>query len=391
MRRIAAHIAFTGEEYIENPLVELDDTGLIVALGQFSTEKGEPAGTEFFSGMLTPAFINAHTHLELSYQDCTYDKGLGMSDFIRHVVQTRKSKNAPGKSRLKSLLRKMHAEGTIAFADICNSDLSFPAKMESPHKHVDFFEFFALSASQAEEKMSAYRSLKAKYPNENIFPAFHSPYAMSEDGLSVIKDVFKDPRISSLHFRESKEELNLIDDTNTLTRFYRTLNPAFEPVFKAPSWVMSQGQYLKSVTSLLLVHNLYLTEAGILELKQWAGKNKIQLAFVLSPRSNFNIHRVLPPVDILQKHNLPLCVGTDSLMSATSLSVMDEIKYLGKHFPKLKMSDVLKMLTSNPAKALEFKELGSLSPGMRPGINGIRMKNLRSDLLDQDAEIIRLV
>jgi aminodeoxyfutalosine deaminase len=62
-------------------------------------------------------------------------------------------------------------------------------------------------------------------------------------------------------------------------------------------------------------------------------------------------------------------LGTDSLASNWSLSIMDEIKTLRKSFPTIPLEEMLTWATSNGAEALGFdSELGSFEKGKTPGI-----------------------
>ncbi|PID95103.1 MAG: hypothetical protein CSA94_02095, partial [Bacteroidetes bacterium] len=287
--------------------------------------------------------------------------------------------------------RNMRALGTVACADICNSDISYSAKQDADLSFINFFEFFALSVEQAKSQALKFERILNEFKHLKTYPAFHSPYAMSDEGLSELKLFFLQSKIGTLHFRESADELTLNHENNPLVNFYQTLNDKFQPAFASGTWQETQGEYLKNLESLLLVHNIFLSEQALLDVKQWGEENAINLGFVLCPRSNENIHKKLPPVDVLMKHHVNICLGTDSLLSVQTLSVFDEMKFLTEKFPNLKLSDVLKMATVNAAKVLKFKHLGEIAEGMKPGINGIKMKNLKSDVLSQGAELIRLV
>ena len=65
MRRIAAQYLFTGKAMIPRGVVTIDDTGQVLAVEQLA--ETETCSTEFYNGILSPGFVNAHCHLELSY------------------------------------------------------------------------------------------------------------------------------------------------------------------------------------------------------------------------------------------------------------------------------------------------------------------------------------
>ena len=76
MRRIASHLLFDRGEAIPRPVVTVDDTGLIVSVGQWERLDGD-ASTEFYAGALCAGFVNAHCHLELSYLRGAIARGTG--------------------------------------------------------------------------------------------------------------------------------------------------------------------------------------------------------------------------------------------------------------------------------------------------------------------------
>ena len=84
------------------------------------------------------------------------------------------------------------------------------------------------------------------------------------------------------------------------------------------------------------------------------------------------IENKLPPVHLFRKNNLKILLGTDSLASNTSLSVLDEIKTLRKNFPEIPLVEMLQWATLNGAEALGFEgELGSFAKGKKPGVLNI--------------------
>jgi cytosine/adenosine deaminase-related metal-dependent hydrolase len=56
-------------------------------------------------------------------------------------------------------------------------------------------------------------------------------------------------------------------------------------------------------------------------------------------------------------------IGTDSLASAPSLSIFDEMSFIAIHYPNLRPEAIIGLATINIANALGFHELGSLRPG----------------------------
>jgi aminodeoxyfutalosine deaminase len=392
MRKIAANLAFDGETYIRNPLIVFDDADKIVELSQFSTNKHEPEMTEFYSGLLVPGFINAHTHLELSVLNKTYQSQKGIADFIQHVISTRKEEDLLQIERMHREVRKMRETGTVAFCDICNSVSSFPAKDDVSVKSLSFFEFLASSKFRVEEQILDMELIKSHYPDFSVFPALHSTYSVSSDALESLRTVFKQATtMSSIHFRECLEETKLTKHDNSLGSLYRELIPEFYPAFPQGRFRDIISSIFPNLKRILLVHNTLISEDDVKEIVEISNTQSIQTGFVLCMRSNWNISGVLPPIDLMQKYDLDLCLGTDSLLSANNLSVFDEIKFVQSRFPNMKFSELLKMATSTPAKVLGWDELGYIQEGKTPGLNLIQMRDLSGNFIPQDAQLFKII
>jgi cytosine/adenosine deaminase-related metal-dependent hydrolase len=72
---------------------------------------------------------------------------------------------------------------------------------------------------------------------------------------------------------------------------------------------------------------------------------------------------------MLRKNECNIVLGTDSLASNRSLSILDEIKTLRKHFPHIPLEEMLSWATINGAKALGMDSfLGSFVKGKKPSV-----------------------
>lgn len=387
MRRIAAKLAFTGTRYIQNPVIEISDSQEIMSVKSIDLSQNELPNCEYYSGLLLPGFINAHTHTELSVRGETYTSQGGMMDFVKHVISLRRNNKLPQASDLQTVYRRMKAEGTVAFADITNSEVSFHAKQKTELHHKSFFEFFPLSAKQAEAQRNVYSNVRRNFTDCEVFPSLHSPYALTMTGINSIKDLFNHSEFSSIHYRESEDELHLDSPDNPMHSFYRNIEPNYKAAFVNPLFSETLGDVLNHTKQLLLVHNTCIRQEDVDDILKWSHRHEVNLNFVLCPRSNMNINANLPDIHGLMQQNLNLCFGTDSLLSAPNLSIFEELKFVQANYPEIKLQSLLKMSAYNAAQALGWDELGELAVGKKPGINLISMKELHSDRLHPDAEL----
>ena len=84
----------------------------------------------------------------------------------------------------------------------------------------------------------------------------------------------------------------------------------------------------------------------------------VPVYWVLCPRSNKYISGAVPNVsELLMKNNLNICIGTDSLASNHSLSILEELKC----FDSVPLEQLLRWATYNGAAALGVKPRGIIN------------------------------
>ena len=88
----------------------------------------------------------------------------------------------------------------------------------------------------------------------------------------------------------------------------------------------------------------------------------------LCPRSNRYISGLEPPVELLRRNRLNICLGTDSLASNDRLSVFEEMRM----FPGIPLPELLAWAAGGGAQALGMEDaLGEIAPGRRCGLTVI--------------------
>ena len=104
---------------------------------QYADGLDSMAGVEFYSGILCAGFVNAHSHIELSYLRGAIAEGEGFAAFAESIGKVRG--NYSEEERLAAIEvadREMWQEGVDAVGDIVNGSTSFAAKAASPiHYH----------------------------------------------------------------------------------------------------------------------------------------------------------------------------------------------------------------------------------------------------------------
>ena len=109
----------------------------------------------------------------------------------------------------------------------------------------------------------------------------------------------------------------------------------------------------------LLVHNTFTKKEDI-----------IDTYYCTCPKANLYIENSLPSYNIFDTEKL--CVGTDSLASNDSLSIMQEILVIYQN-SDFNFNTLLKIACKNGAEALGIEHLGTFQKGKTPGVNLINI------------------
>jgi aminodeoxyfutalosine deaminase len=369
MRRFSANYIFpVSGNPIHNGIVEVNDDGTISEIIHQHEAPEELANTEFHNGIIVPGFVNTHCHTELSHLKDRVSQAVGISGFVKELKELRSVQNTTINSAIKNAIDKMYSEGTSAVADICNTTDSLIHKRSSPIKFYNLIEVLGLDAEKANAiwcRANAIKAIAKENSNNPTAITPHSTYSLSQRLWEQLSDSLGGDSLISIHFAESKEELEYI------TLGAGPLGKVFDewglPKKSLENATLSEivKKYISPSTPILFVHNTFLAESEIGDLCNYFPN----ASFCLCPQSNLFIERALPniPAFILQKANLTL--GTDSLASAESLSMVEQMKIIATHFPSVDFNKLLLWGTLNGAKALGFdKELGSIEVGKRPGL-----------------------
>jgi cytosine/adenosine deaminase-related metal-dependent hydrolase len=116
--------------------------------------------------------------------------------------------------------------------------------------------------------------------------------------------------------------------------------------------------------------------------------------FVLCPGSNLFIQNRLPNLLLFSSQELyqNVCLGTDSLASNTSLSILEEMKIIQHYAPEIPHNMLLQWATLNGARALGFDHLlGSFEKGKTPGVNLFTHIDFKNKRLTTESTVKMLI
>lgn len=284
----------------------------------------------------------------------------------------------------------MLSRGIVSAGDISNGTQSIEIKAKSSIYYHTFIELLGLRRSLDEINKHAL-SLKEKF-HQTKLPAsttFHAPYSAREDIISQLtNESAQSGAPVSFHFMESKEENDLYKNKpSPFLDFYEKLGIS-KPQHTSDDKKMLDRFFssLNKDAHYILVHNTFATPPLIRKIFHTLK----HVSWCLCPRSNLYINNTIPNPALFPKDNISL--GTDSLASNHSLSILDEMKTLQHFYPSLTFTDLITFATINGAKALKTEKFnGTLTPGKKPGLNIISNFDFRTMHLTPNSEIRLLV
>ncbi len=391
MRKISAdHIFTIVSEPIKNGVVTVADDGIILNV--------ESAGATFdvhYEGIICPGFINAHCHLELSHLHSEVAEKTGMTGFIKELLGKRTSfSDAQIQSAIEKAEAEMIRNGIVAVGDICNNDSSFAQKAKGNLLYHSFVEVFGLDPSKAEEIFAKGKLLKelsdSKFKvSSSIVP--HAPYTMSEKLLDLINEyagINKSPL--TIHNQESLGESELfISNSGVMFETFKRMGIDEKLMRKTgKNSLQSTLPHLWKAEKLLLVHNTYTSKEDLEWITSQSSNLPSQIYFCTCPNANLYIEQKLPDYNLFLDAKVKMCVGTDSLASNWSLSVLDELKTISKHFPSIPLNTLLTWATKNAAKFFNFEYLGTIENGKKPGLN--LLINATDLKITEKTEVVKL-
>lgn len=387
MRKLSADCILSPQgNLLRNHTLVFKDDGEILDLLPLKLEDAE-----FVEGILSPGFINTHCHLELSHFKNKISRNTGLEGFIFEFVRTRRSSTIDGTKDFEEANKLMWNNGIQAVGDICNNDSTFIIKNKSKIRYHSFVEIFSMQKEEAEKAFLEGITLLDKaiesHQHASIIP--HAPYSSSPQLFELINNYHQShPSLWGIHNQESESENELFIHLSG-----KLLN-MFTQKGIDMSWFSSTGKnslqtiskYFPSKSKILLVHNTFTRASDINFLEEKGLLDRIW--FSLCPKANMYIEGQLPDVPMLQNQNCRITIGTDSLASNDTLSILDELLEIQTAFPEISTESLLTFATKNGADYFGWSDLGAFTVGSKPGV--INIINT-TEKFNKKSKVVRII
>lgn len=345
---------------IRNGVIQISTKGEIINIFK-SRNEVDFENLEVFNGILCPGFINAHCHMELSHLINNSELGKGLLYFIESLRERNNFTIKEIQFAIQQSEKQMIDNGIVAVGDICNTTDTILQKKKKNIHYYNFIETFQVKEEKIEETIYEARVIRDAFRRENLQATIvpHAPYSVPPRLVSkIVKEFDGNDKLLCIHNQETLEENELFQNKRgKLFNWLKNFDASPEIWLKRNK----SSDIIKdlSVNKPMLVHNTFSSTEDI----------RYNCYYCTCPKSNLAIEGKLPDYSIFNLEKL--CVGTDSLASNNSLSILDEL-FIIQENSKFTLEDLLKISSKNGAKILGFTNLGTFEIGKTPGINLIQ-------------------
>lgn len=370
---------------------------------------------------ILPGLINIHTHLDLTNLHNRIAPTNNFTHWVFQLLGARiRWKEEDYTSSIEKGIKFCIEAGTTTVADIAHTEYSFPVLNKCPLRKVVYKEVIDLNPDHAKDVITKIRTeLSDLCSDDVIFKNFecftasshkredkeqgscrspdlfriglspHAPYSVSKELYQAIAQYARETDIPvCTHVAETQDEIEFLTkgtgNFSTFLQKIRALPANWQPPGLTPI------HYLKGTGILenhpILIHCNYITEEEISLIKF------VRASVAFCPRSHRFFGHMNHPIQKLLDAGVNVGLGTDSLASNDTLSILDEMKFLFLHYA-ISPKTLLSMATVNGAKALGLEsQVGQIKEGFEADLCGIRLpdspKDVHSQLLDADSKNI---
>ncbi|MCB0380166.1 MAG: amidohydrolase family protein [Flavobacteriales bacterium] len=384
MLQISANYIFPGNSTpIKNGVVVLDDKNIVLEVLDPKTTPINWENVRIYEGIVCPGFVNTHCHLELSYLKGKVKEQTKLHGFIKDIISIRESFSDD--VRLEAITaaeQEMKQNGIVAVGDISNGTSTFKLKATENLYYHTFVEVFGSDPSIANDAFNhAKRVYDTYFDKKKASITPHATYSVSDKLTQLVNQHCKENNsLVSIHNQETESENHFYQhgkgDLFDFLNIREKLKGEFVPTQQnaLPSFL---GKY-ENLRKTLLVHNTFTNKQDI----AWANNFSKNIYWAFCPNANLYIENRQPSYNLFL--NEKCTIGTDSLASNWSLSILDELKTISRNSPEIPLQTLIKWATINGADFLGINhQFGSIKKGKKPGLNLISTIDLKSlKLLD---------
>jgi cytosine/adenosine deaminase-related metal-dependent hydrolase len=346
--------------------------------------------------LLMPGLVNAHTHLELGFAQGAVAPGPDFTDWLgRLLAAIRSASDDPARieTAITAGLAASLRAGTTTLGDITRDPemtRALIARTDPRPTVVSYGEVIAVGRLR-ERAGPLIAAARSPAPASDIIVGLspHAPYTVEPEVLSQCGQAARaDGLPLCMHAAETGDEAAFTAHGSGRLREHLERLKVWDdrvPIAGTrPIELLARCGLLGPKT--LLAHANYVDADDIARLAQ----SGTSVAYC--PRTHAAFEHPPHPVAALLSAGVNVCLGTDSLASNPSLSILDEVRFLHAGRPEITPEMLLRMATGNGARALGLADqIGNLQEGRRADLVAIPLqcnapRTAVEDVLAGDAE-----
>jgi cytosine/adenosine deaminase-related metal-dependent hydrolase len=377
------------------------ENGFVSDMGKYGEIKVRTVGarTVEYDGIMCPALINAHTHLELSpfksarpqHDSLSIPADRSIStpskrdskfvdrdpkdntggkvahkdfvDWVLHLVAARSSRQYDDlSSECSKAKSEAEKSGTAYFVNVGNS---LNLNMSLGKNQLFEFEQIGINNAAADGIFEKAVSLASGSVNPEVALGIHAPYSTSPSLMKQIK-TYNNKRnaVTSIHLAETEDEVEFIRSgrgrmIDLLNARLGSGNWSFHGTASSPVEYVDSLGVLDEKT--LCVHCVFVNEKDVAILK------KRKCAVVVCARSNRCLTGSIPNVSEFVKKGIRVLLGTDSKASSPDIDMFEEMSaFYGEYHGLCNPSTVFRMATTDASDFLDINGFyGEIASGKR--------------------------
>ena len=353
--------------------------GMIADCGPFSRIRKQYAYGEVLDltdCALLPGFVNAHTHLEFSALKGQVPYHGDFVDWVRRLRALHVGSPAgPPDQTLAEACRQSLTAGVTTVGDVCHGHdlLAHPAA--SAIRRTSFAEVFGMTAQLDDPINDLARTIDQSQTNSlvrlGISP--HAPYSASDRLYERTAQLAESHNLAmTTHLAENPAETEFIQTGAGPWLRYLAQIGKWDGSFACP-----RSEPVNYFLQLDLAGRPFaLAHVNYIDTQDLRSLAQTDHSVVYCPRSHDFFGHPPHAFKRMLRHGINVCLGTDSLASSDSLSILDEMRHLHRQDPDFSTELLLRMATINGAVALGWHDkTGSISCGKEADLTAIPLTN----------------
>lgn len=306
------------------------------------------------NAVITPGFINPHTHLELEFCDGQVQRDGSFLDWLQDVRDRKAARGNTATTYPARTLKQLAAAGCTTVVDHHTGDLEWDAIAVHGLRYVPLREYFQFDNHEP--------SLDLMRSQARLGFAPHSPYTASLEVAKACRALSDEAMLPmSVHLSEIAAEVQFIeqgqcDEVETLLKRASAWDPNWRGTGKSPIRYFADNGLLTAST-----YSIHMNYLGPGDLDIVAA---IKPTVVFCPATHAYFGHPPHPIAGYLAAQVPVAIGTDSLASNSVISPLAEARLVRERYPQVPVEKVFAGITSAALAPLGWGgRLGQLEPG----------------------------